>query len=137
MRIPYDEHAERVVLGCALAHEIPARMAMSRLTAADFHHFGHRRLFECLEALDSVPWSYDDNPRITAAVDLTDIDRRDIVDLIESRPVLVDESGSYARRVKDTADRRRVLMQLEETARLIAEGEAVDEALDKIRRDAS
>lgn len=125
----FDLEAERVVLGCAIDHPRPCARILSDLTAGDFYYPNHRRLFEILPQLDGTGWAAISNPRVKLASRLSGFLLRDVIDLVQSRPVLEDLSGSYTRRVLAASERRRLMLELEEKQRLLAEGADIAEVM--------
>jgi replicative DNA helicase len=116
--IPTDVEAEDAVIGCVVASAIGATLAHERLVEDDFHDRTYRRIFRASvdprveRATDGYrPNSLDGvEARIEAVAQLTDLSTYTIAELEAERPVCVDASGSFAKRVHRAAARRRVLL---------------------------
>lgn len=115
--LPWDETAERAVLGAVLLDPGALDQALELVTAADFHREAHRRIFEAFAALSSRHEPIDP---ITVRVELErerQLERAGgpayVASLIDSLPRITNVA-SYARIIQDRAILRRLLTVAEE-----------------------
>lgn len=101
LTVPQDPEAEATVAGCAIATRRGARLA-ARVPADAFYDGRLRNLFEAAVALDVA----DLDGRVTAVATRCGRSPRGVWRTVDDRPVMFDETGSYAARVVDAARRR-------------------------------
>jgi replicative DNA helicase len=124
--VPYDEEAEEVVVGCAIASEHGAALASGRLAADDFYTPRLRRLFEAATDLIGVESEAD---RIAFAAARAGVPEEDVRLLVRTRPVMHDSSGSFACRVREAARRRGVMLAATDALERLRRGEPLAEVL--------
>jgi replicative DNA helicase len=104
--VPIDREAERQVVACAVASSAGARLAAERLSEEEFYDRTLARAFEVAVQLDGID---EHERRIALVVELAGVNRAMLVELVAERSTMVDAAGRSARRVRDTARRRRVM----------------------------
>lgn len=135
--IPTDPEAERAVIGVVLLTPFGLPKVAQLVTADDFHNVTLGRLFEAAGQLDDVgPFPHGapdpDRPssvrvRIGAASVLTDVPLMVLGELVNDAPVMTDASP-WARKVAETARRRRAMTSLVAAFNALGSGSSLDRA---------
>lgn len=128
--VPWDEQAERTVIGCALATPAGARLARARLSPDDFYRPAHAWLFAVLDRVDHLDASEE---RARSAAGLAGVDCSLAEQLVEERAVMWDRSGSYAARVAATARARLVMHQASDVVNRLGSGDRLEDLGDALR----
>jgi replicative DNA helicase len=111
LEVPFDRWAEEAVIGCCVDSARGYRLATSRLSAADFYHPKHRRIFlACADAghLDDPTYETLD-ARIALVANAACVDECEVRRLVDDRPVRRDKSGGFARRVLQRSQERHLM----------------------------
>ncbi len=124
--IPADEEAERTVAGCVADNVHASVLAHQRLNVGDFYIPACRRIFE---AAATVGWALPLAERVARVADKAMVDKAEVWAMVRGRGVMVDTSGSYARRVRDASRRRRVMAVAAEVYNSLGDGGTLVEAV--------
>ena len=98
----HADHAERVVVACAIASPHGAQLAAVRVTPAMFRDARYRALFTAAVACPLV----DPDDRIHDVAHTTGQHHLEVARIVDDRPVMWDTSGGYADRVAAAHERR-------------------------------
>lgn len=109
MTLPCDPYAERAVIGVLLLSVHGLGFVAGIVTADDFHDRSLGRLFHAVEHLIDIRGL---NVRAAAAATFTDLPFMFVDELTHEAPTQWD-AGPWARRVSDSARRRRRAIELE------------------------
>lgn len=125
-----DPFAEITVVGCAIDNNHASRLAHQRLNVDDFNDPDLARLFAITPDLPITNPTPDDpwgpclhQVRARQAATLTRLPPADIEAVCAARPVMADENGHYAHRVRQAATARRQRQQLIEALELLDGGD--------------
>jgi hypothetical protein len=100
--------AEQWLAGCAVFALDAARMAAKRTHMADYFD---SRCWEVIVAATSLPNGNDLDDRIASVAAYAEISEAILRHWVDTRPVLVDSGGGLARKVRETAERRRQVLE--------------------------
>lgn len=104
--IPTDDEAEQVAVGFALGDPGSAAAGAAVLTGADFYDPALGRIFDAAVQLDGVAGT---DRRVLIVASATGVSPARLDRLCSGRPAIRDPSGLWARRVRASARRRRVM----------------------------
>lgn len=125
LQVPFDEEAERIVVGCAIASHAGYRHASMAVRFEDFYKPAHRALFRSCEQLRELDRSDVDTleQRILTAARLALVPTAEVRSLVDDRPVMWDRSGSYAARVRHAALDRLLMSRASQLYNALAAGD--------------
>ncbi len=129
--VPWDEMAERCVVGCAIATASGAAAQAVLVRADDFYSASYRRLYNAALSLDAIETALPvcctaavrggtwcaNHPyvaslttvRVAAVAMIADAYILEVAELVDERPMMWGTAGTYAARVVEGA-RRRAMM---------------------------
>ncbi|HXP33551.1 MAG TPA: hypothetical protein VN820_06000 [Acidimicrobiales bacterium] len=119
--IPFDLEAEELAAAFAIANEPSAAAAASVLAGADFYDRQYGRWFETGIQLAGVRH---ERRRVALVAEAVGVAEEALQRFVDNRPAAWDRSAFFARRVRDTARRRRVMTLAAEVYNRVAEGPA-------------
>lgn len=134
--VPYDELAERIVVGISVFNPFAVEAAAAFVSPADFYRPAHARLFAVaieladeqvgLTAAERVALGWGNDVRVRAAARRAGVAVPDVEELVAEAPVLYGVEP-YARRVAAAAEARRVMAAAAEAYNKLAEGADVED----------
>jgi replicative DNA helicase len=124
--LPYDETAERALLGAMLTNKTAVVVAQDFCVADDLFTDSHRRIFSAIVRLFGEGRDIDS---VTVGGQLPD--ERDYLHVLADSCPAASNVGEYARIVHDRAQRRRLLRVGQEIAALAAEDDDVRKLVDR------
>lgn len=131
-----DALAEQIVVGCCVDNARGSELAHQRLTVDDFYDPVLADLFAYAPHLPATRDQLEPNEadmlhdvRARIAAERCHIRLEDVQEVVALRPVMSDESGSYARRVLDAARRHRAALAIEQARVDIDGGIDLDDVL--------
>jgi replicative DNA helicase len=130
LQVPFDELAERIVIGCAVATPVGARLQLGRVTAGDFYRPAHGRL---LEACRQIEHLNDPDERVLAVAEITGVPIAYVQQLVDDRPVMHGRLPGPANRVLDAARRRKLMAAAAELFNQLGGGARLDDVRPLVR----
>ena len=119
--IPFDPEAEELAASFAIANEQSAATAASVLAGEDFYDRRYGRWFDAAIQLGAVRG---EGRRVALVAEAIGVTQEALLRFVDNRPAAWDRSAIFARRVRDTARRRRVMTLAAEVYNRAAEAPA-------------